>query len=186
VTVYYDNLTLRLIAEEQIIAPYQDNPRNDKNAFHASGKYLKYTQMYRNILIGNYLYNHDIQISSCRLDIKTNKYETTNKEVENRGGGDYTGTRGHYRGVRDRRVLNKREPYSGVNLNAATKAWECLWCQLDTHKTIDSRKMKRAQMAGDQSNKPEALSSSFFAADEKMLIDPKSKDEFSGWIKINL
>ena len=89
-----------------------------------------------------------------------------------RGGrGGYTGTRGHYRGVRDGRVLSKREVNSGANLNAATKVWECLWCQLDTHKTIDCRKMKRAQMARDQGDKPEA-SSSFVASDDNMLVDP--------------
>ena len=94
-----------------------------------------------------------------------------------RGGrGGYPGTRGHYRGVRDGRVLSKREANSGANLNAATKVWECLWCQLDTHKTIDCRKMKRAQMARDQGDKPEA-SSSFVASDDNMLVDPPQEHQ---------
>jgi hypothetical protein len=50
-----------------------------------------------------------------------------NQQVRNhqqRGGsrgrrGGYLGTTGHYRGVRDGRVLNQREVYSGANLNAA-------------------------------------------------------------------
>ena len=37
-----DNLTLRLIAEEQIIASYQQNVSKDNTAFHASGKIYIY------------------------------------------------------------------------------------------------------------------------------------------------
>lgn len=51
----------------------------------------------------------------------------------------------NYHGVRRGGVEYQRGDRGGANLEAAQKVWECIFCQLDSHKTIDCRKLGRSR-----------------------------------------
>ncbi len=55
------------------------------------------------------------------------------------GRGGYPGTRGGFRGVKNGHVNNRVQFASNI-----PKVWECIFCSVDTHRTVDCRNLKKA------------------------------------------
>lgn len=142
-----DNLTERLINEEKVVESYARSTSTIGNsgasAFQATGQYnqrSKYPKLYNSKL-------SLILFTEKNLD---NAYSATNES--NYQGGANRGRRGfggrmNYRGVKRGGVDTHyyRKDKGKVNFQAPQKAWACIFCQVDTHMTVDCRKLGRAR-----------------------------------------
>nr|CAH0110709.1 unnamed protein product [Daphnia galeata] len=120
------NLTQRLLAEEKVIASYTTAPTTTAanpgtNAFKATTDQ-----------------NQDAAYNAAGPS--TSGYQRGGY----RGRRGFGGRRGQgpFRGGVNQHAHRERD---AANLETAQRIWECIFCELDSHKTVDCRKLKKAR-----------------------------------------
>ena len=118
-----DNLAQRLIAEEGVVASYAVQtpaPPTNSVAFQAT-------------------------VPESRVD---NAHYATNRGGQRgrgRGGFRGRGGRGNYGGPRGGGVNQHAPKQEGANLETPQKIWNCIYCEIDSHHTVDCRKLISAR-----------------------------------------